>query len=193
MIFLFIRHGQTESNASRCYLGQKDEPLDATGRLQAEELARRGLPTPGRIFCSPLKRCLETAEKAFPGCVPEVIPEFREIDFGRFEGKNHDELMASEPCYQQWLDSGGTADIPEGENMEILTERVKLGWAKLLKTLSGQEKCVAVVVHGGTVMALFALLCDPPRAYYDSYIKNCGAVLCDYRDGHLHILGGDVK
>ncbi len=44
-------------------------------------------PEADLVFVSPMRRCLETAEVLYPGQEPVVIEEFRECDFGLFEGK----------------------------------------------------------------------------------------------------------
>ena len=49
-----------------------------------------------------MQRCLETAGILYPGKTPIVIPEWREIDFGDFEGKNAGELQG-DPRYQAWI------------------------------------------------------------------------------------------
>lgn len=51
------------------------------------------------------------------------IEDFREYDFGEFEGKNHEELMEFE-SYRKWLENNGSYDLPAGEGMENFRKRV---------------------------------------------------------------------
>ena len=65
--FLFLRHGQTASNAAETICGATDLPLTAVGHRQAQEVALRilSLPPalrPASLWCSPLARARSTAE-----------------------------------------------------------------------------------------------------------------------------------
>lgn len=67
------------------------------------------------LYCSPMRRCVETAEILYPGKKPVLIPDFRECDFGRYEGKNYPELIHDAP-YLAWVESGGVLPFPDGED-----------------------------------------------------------------------------
>ena len=62
---LFIRHGATEGNLRRRYIGRTDEPLCEAGIAQVKALQKRGLSV-DRLFVSPLLRTRQTAELLFP-------------------------------------------------------------------------------------------------------------------------------
>ncbi|MGI6074806.1 MAG: histidine phosphatase family protein [Pyramidobacter sp.] len=181
-----IRHGAAESNLKRLYLGRNDVPLCQTGVQQAQDRAAQGLPAVEQLFSSPLSRCLQTAHILYPALQPVVIDEFMEIDFGRFEGKSHRELLKSDADYGRWLASGGEAPIPGGESMKQLKERVKRGFFKLLKLCTCSS--AAAVVHGGTIMALLSELCAPPRSFYDGFTQNCGIVPCRWDGVRLAVV-----
>ena len=124
-----IRHGKTKLNEENRYIGCKtDISLSELGRKEIEEKAAAGYYTmePEILFCSPMKRCLETADIIFPGREKIVIDELYEIDFGLFEGKNYSELNGT-PSYQEWIDSGGKKVFPEGESIDHYCERVMKG------------------------------------------------------------------
>ena len=61
-----------------------------------------------------MRRCIQTAKILYPGRAQVKIEEFRECDFGSFEGKNYQDL-SGDPVYQAWIDSGGTLGFPGGE------------------------------------------------------------------------------
>ena len=66
MELILIRHGTTQGNLEKRFIGTLDVPL----LPQGEELARRVGPTlPGveHIYRSPLRRCLRTAELPVAG------------------------------------------------------------------------------------------------------------------------------
>ena len=111
---VFIRHGQTQANKERRYLGKKDESLLESGKEVLLSYKEQNIyPTVEYLFTSPMKRCVETANILYPELCPVVIPEWEEIDFGRFENKNYEELK-DDIQYQAWLESGGVLDFPEG-------------------------------------------------------------------------------
>lgn len=136
-----IRHGETASNRERRYLGRTQEPLSQEGRAELLALKQEGIyPEAGIVFSSPMQRCLETAGILYPGKTPIVISEWREIDFGDFEGKNAGELQG-DPRYQAWIDSGGTLPFPGGESREEFIRRCCMGLDKMLDMLRNMEIC----------------------------------------------------
>lgn len=171
-----IRHGETKSNAEHRYLGTTDEALSERGRINLQKKKDAGTyPVPGRLFVSPMLRCLETAAILFPDCQYECIPEWMEMKFGLFEGKNYEELNGNE-AYQEWIDSGGILPFPEGESREEFKERVMRGFEKMLEFLRESKTDfskteIAAIVHGGTIMALCSSLFG--GEYFDYQLK-CG-------------------
>ena len=107
-----LRHGATPANREHRYLGKTDEALSEEGR--AELLLKKKEIPAELLLVSPMLRCRQTAEILFPGRAQVQIPEWTEMDFGRFEGKNYRELNG-DPDYQAWIDSGGTLPFPGGE------------------------------------------------------------------------------
>ena len=90
---VLIRHGMTEGNLKKRYIGTTDEPLCKEGIMKIEECCRRDIyPDAERIFASSKKRCIETAELIYPGRTFQVMDNLSECDFGLFENKNYLEL-----------------------------------------------------------------------------------------------------
>ncbi len=179
----FIRHGKTAANVRRAYIGATDEPLSEEGKRELLSRKRAGAYPPeeqvGRVFISPMLRCRQSAEILFPHAGLIVIPEWREIDFGDFEGKNYNDLNGN-PAYQAWIDSNGQLPFPNGESREQFTARTMRGYERMktffregtrLPEASGQKpREEAAVVHGGTIMALFSALYGGD--YYDYLVGN---------------------
>ena len=67
------------------------------------------------------------------------LPEFTEIDFGEFEGKNYEELKGND-AYQKWIDSGGALPFPNGESRDDYVKRVRKGVMRLWAILKREEK-----------------------------------------------------
>ena len=76
MELILMRHGTTQGNLERRFIGTLDVPL----LPQGEELARRvgaTLPAVEHIYRSPLQRCRRTAELLWPGVEMTVVDELR--------------------------------------------------------------------------------------------------------------------
>lgn len=185
-----LRHGATPANREHRYLGKTDEALSEEGR--AELLLKKKEIPAKLLLVSPMLRCRQTAEILFPGRAQVQIPEWTEMDFGRFEGKNYRELNG-DPDYQAWIDSGGTLPFPGGESREAFLRRTSLGFARALSYLRAEntmesvtEIRAAAVVHGGTIMALCSSFSE--GAYFDFQVKNGEGYVCLF---HLPAEQGD--
>lgn len=174
-----IRHGSTAGNLQKRYIGTTDEPLCREGREALESWKAEGIyPQAARVIISPMRRCLETAEILYPDVTPEIYPEFRETDFGLFEGKSYEELMQDDTLksvYQEWVDSDGRMAFPKGESMEQMKSRCAEGFEKLVPTL---QTDTVMVVHGGTIMSLLQMYATPQRDYYDYQCDNGAGYQC---------------
>lgn len=122
-----IRHGKTPSNKEHRYLGVTEEALSEDGRKQLEILAEKDiLRKPWLLFISPMLRCQESAGILFPGKKAYPIEEWREMNFGAYEGKNYEDLK-NDSYYQKWIDSSGTLPFPEGESQQEYIKRCHRG------------------------------------------------------------------
>ena len=183
---ILIRHGKTAGNLLGRYIGSRtDEPLCDEGR---EGLAGKKLPEVERLYVSPMKRCVETAEILWPGFdwkKMQKVTDLRECDFGDFENKNYKELSGNGD-YQAWIDSNGTLPFPNGESMDAFKSRCLEAFARIVEDVSGAEQewiasgktgifRAGIVVHGGTIMAILEQYGYPKAAYFDYQVKNgCG-------------------
>ena len=183
---ILIRHGKTAGNLLGRYIGSRtDEPLCDEGR---EGLAGKQMPEVERLYVSPMKRCVETAEILWPGFdrkKMQKVTDLRECDFGDFENKNYKELSGNGD-YQAWIDSNGTLPFPNGESMDAFKSRCLETFARIVEEVSGAEQewiasgktgifRAGIVVHGGTIMAILEQYGYPKAAYFDYQVKNgCG-------------------
>ena len=181
-----IRHGMTPGNEEHRYIGRTDGPLSQKGREQLLTLQINGVyPAAACVAASPLERCRQTAELLYPGQAPCVFDQFREMDFGAFEGHNYEELKA-DVRYQAWIDSNGTLPFPNGESMDAFKSRCLEAFARIVEEVSGAEQewiasgktgifRAGIVVHGGTIMAILEQYGYPKAANFDYQEKNgCG-------------------
>lgn len=166
---IFIRHGATAGNLERRYIGRTDEPLCPEGISQLAGAKAANL-SPQRVFVSPMLRARQTAQLLFPGAACEILPQLRETDFGVFEGRNAKE-MEEDPAYRAWVDGMCLGPIPGGERVGAFKERCCRAFQELGAQLRDGER-VAVVTHGGVIMAILEGLALPERDFYAYHIGN---------------------
>ena len=94
----------------------------------------------------------------------------KETNFGDFENKNYDQLK-DDLNYQRWLASGGTFHIPNGESREEFSERCEKCFEEIINQSLGEE-CVALIIHGGTIMAILDKYSNPHKDFYNWQVKN---------------------
>ncbi|MBD5445098.1 MAG: histidine phosphatase family protein [Lachnospiraceae bacterium] len=185
IMLAFIRHGVTQANKERRYLGKTDETLSESGiEILRSYKAQNYYPDAKYLFVSPMKRCMETAKILYPKLCPVKISEWEEIDFGRFEYKNYNDLK-DDMQYQAWIDSGGRLDFPEGESKKDFILRCESGFIRMCNELRFSQavkqntNCyitVGIIVHGGTIMALLSSYGE--KNFYDYQVSNGGGCVC---------------
>jgi broad specificity phosphatase PhoE len=158
MILYLIRHGQTDWNREHRCQGFSDTELNATGRMQAQCLARR-FSTIGidAIFSSTLKRASETAETIarFHDAPVRTSDAFREIHQGQFEGLTLTELFSLHADFlKQWMRDPADLVLPGGESMHQVQERA---WAALTEIIDAFPMGKVILV--GHNLCNLTLLC----------------------------------
>lgn len=150
-VFCLVRHGSTDWNAEGRIQGWTDTGLNADGRREAKEAARRLL---GRgwegIVASDLKRARETAEIIGHELGLEVLlyPKLRERSFGPLEGMNQAQVEAAYP------EPRPDREIPGLESKAELRNRAEQAFSFLAWIFEGRR--IIVVTHGGLLKAFFA-------------------------------------
>ena len=169
MEVILVRHGITEGNKEKRFVGRLDVPLAPDGEAMARETAPL-MPEVEHLYVSPMLRCRQTANLLWPGVPRTIVEDLRETDFGIFEGKNHAELQ-DDPAYQRWL----AGEMVVGEPAEDCARRGARALAFVGKdaTEHGYEH-VGVVSHGGLLMGMLTLCGRPARkGFYDWFPQNC--------------------
>jgi broad specificity phosphatase PhoE len=163
--FYFLRHGQTNCNASRIFQSA-DEPLSVLGLEQAARAAALLAGEPIRsIVCSDMNRAFVTARTvAEPlGLTPQPQAGLRERHFGA--------LIGSSSVNIDW-----SCDPEGGESLAGFVSRKHPALAAALDATAP----VLVVAHGGTLYVLAAMLGVPIDM---SLLGNAQPLRFDRRDG----------
>lgn len=148
---ILIRHGQTQWNLEKRYMGSTDIGLNCEGLAQADKLRARLKTTKvDRVYSSDSARAFDFAKIIFPRMAVEAMPELQEMDFGLIEGMTHDEIMKKYPSeYDRWLKDIHAANMPEGESMQIFRVRVLKAFNRIIS--HNHEKIIAIVTHAGPI------------------------------------------
>lgn len=172
MDILFIRHGKTKGNEKKRYIGRTDEPLSESGKAQILTLKKQQLPIVERLYVSPMKRCLETAKLLYQTTPLQQVEALKECDFGLFEGKNYLELSDSYE-YQQWIDSNGQMDFPEGESLHSFKKRSYQAFYQMVEEAQNMGlQSIGMIAHGGTIMSILERIVTPNREFYQWHVEN---------------------
>ena len=189
MELLMLRHGQTQGNLEKRYIGKTDEALCQEGIACAQ--AAFCDKTVQHVYVSPLLRARQTAEICFPAAMQTVVENLREMDFGDFEGKTYLD-MAEDQRYQQWVDGMCEDRCPNGESKAEATRRVAVAvQAILADAQAAGENRVIIVAHGGTIMAAFDAFGPQERSYFDWQVGNCCGYIATVeftKEGQLRLL-----
>jgi probable phosphoglycerate mutase len=156
---LAIRHGETAWNVETRLQGHLDIPLNGTGLLQADRLARAltGRETVDAIYASDLSRAHTTAQ-ALANAMGHTVRThvgLRERHFGVFQGHTFSEVQAEWPEHAlqwrkrvpDWAPPGG------GESLMRLHQRIVDSVNKLAAQHTGQQ--MVLVAHGGVLDILY--------------------------------------
>ena len=165
-----VRHGQSESNRDRRFSGWAQVALTGEGRRDAQ---RAGELLAGmrfdRVYASDLRRALETARIALPGCEPEQRAQLRENHVGAFQGR----LIAQ--CREEYGELCDRAMSERdftpvgGENRAMMFARV----AEFMREMeTADARHVAVFCHEGTVKCMLEYVLGQPVNPHAIWLAN---------------------
>ncbi|MEG2143891.1 MAG: histidine phosphatase family protein [Oscillospiraceae bacterium] len=153
-----IRHGMTQGNKEGFYTGRTDVSLCDEGIAILNDMAEKYVyPDVEEIYCSPLKRCQETAEIIYPNRNLTLVDDLVELSLGDFEGKKITDLQKDE-AYQKWIKDSLHNNPPASlETGEGFAKRIANGINSVFMNMM-QENITkaAVITHGGVIMGLMS-------------------------------------
>jgi alpha-ribazole phosphatase len=183
MKIIFIRHGKTNGNLEKRYIGKTDESLCEIG---IKELEKNIYPKCDLVFSSSKNRCIQTANLIYKDISLNICDDLREYDFGDFEGKNYLELINNKD-YINWLNSNCTSNIPNGEDFLKFKTRSCNAFKNIMNKYNGNIT-ISFVVHGGTIMSIFEKFAVPKKNFYDFHVENGNGYITEYYNGRIYIL-----
>ncbi|MCX5706750.1 MAG: histidine phosphatase family protein [Candidatus Omnitrophica bacterium] len=178
---LIIRHGETKYNLNRRYCGFSNPPLNVSGISQAESLAKQlKVFDIAAVYSSDLLRAIQTAEIVFPKLQIKTMLDFRELNFGIFEGLNYSEIMERYPeLYRDWIKGPSNVLLPNGEEFGEFRKRVSSALSSIISL--HREKTIALVTHSGPIrLILCEVLCYGFERFWEINQDNAAFSIIDY-------------
>jgi len=157
-MILLMRHGQIVQSHPRRFVGQRDIPLDDSGREQARKagpfLASFAVD---HVVSSDLPRCVETATLATGGRFRiETDRDLREISLGQWEGRTSEEVRETWPSTYEARGRDLDGTRPEGgESFHDLARRVVPCFERIAARKAGGT---LIVAHSGVNRVLLCHL-----------------------------------
>lgn len=160
MNLYLLRHGETEFSINGGFCGFTDADLTSDGKSMAQQFADayHGIEWKA-IYCSPLKRAVETAMpiSKFVGLEIQKRDGLKEINYGAWEGLTHafvKEKYASD--YAKWLQEPGWNSPTGGETAFQIAERAMNVVSEVLKTHADGN--ILFVSHKATIRIILCSL-----------------------------------
>lgn len=169
-----LRHGQTEFNIASITQGRVDSPLTEIGKRQALKAKEYFLNNDinfDKVYCSPLKRTLDTC-KIVTDIKPIIKDGLIELSFGEIDGKPYS--LASNYNDDYTCIGGESVDIAGDRMLNTLKEIVK-----------EDGKTILIVSHGTALRSLYYKIIGEYKKTFR--IPNCGIMIIDFDDNNFTV------
>jgi broad specificity phosphatase PhoE len=160
LILYFLRHGETQASQTGGYCGVLDVDLTPEGHQMAAEFAAayKSLPWTA-VFCSPLRRSIDTARPLCDavGLEIKLRDGLKEIAYGQWEGKTPAEVNQQfHDEYVSWLADPGWNSPTGGERGVDIARRSSMVLDEIERTYPSGN--VLVVSHKATTRIMLCSL-----------------------------------
>lgn len=166
-ILLLARHGETGPDFQGRFVSSSDVPLAGEGPAQAERLAALATSyRPELVLCSPLLRARQTALPVASAAGLTIVTDddLREVDFGRWECRNFEEIKAADPeLVRRWAAWCDDFSFPNGESLQHFMDRIRKTVIRLNEL---EAETVLVVSHGGVIRTMLCEFLGLPLRNY---------------------------
>ena len=188
MKIVLVRHGETRGNILNRQginlftgaLNNKDTDLTEKGIESAKNLKTNSdIISIQEVYCSDLKRAIDTAKLAKPGFTLNIDKRLRERSLGEFEGKYPEDLQNDEKYKKYFTDENYKKfrrdfiqKAPKGESYSDLIQRTK----EFLDSLNMEEDItIGIFSHMHCIRSIFynLLKFTPKEKIFNLKIENC--------------------
>ena len=177
---LLTRHGHVDGIKPERFRGREPLELTAQGRADAAAIAQRIAAAwqPGKIYTSPMGRCIETAAAIAKACgmaattvAVEICDDLNDLDYGAWQFKTFEQAKAQNPkLFAAWFASPQFVRFPDGEALQDLVARA----ANVLRMVLSRhpDDTIVLVGHDSVNRALLMELLDQPLSAYWRVAQN---------------------
>lgn len=133
--------------------------------VTAQRIAHEWRPV--RIYSSPRKRCVQTAEPIATACgtTSTILEDLNDVHYGDWEWLTHDEVRAIWPAlFERWLKAPHLVRFPNGESLQDVAARVSNVLRLALER--HDHETIVVVGHSFANRALLLQALDQPLSAY---------------------------
>lgn len=186
-----LRHGQTILNQDVRYRGQRDLPLNRTGRREALAAARALADARVEaVYASPLARALEVGTAIAAANLLEDVVEHQgllNLDYGRWEGLTREECRTVDPeAWERYLTDPEHAHCPGGESLAAAADRVVRALRELGERHAGAT--VAAVSHGVMLRLAVLRIAGPITENWQFALPPDGSLTFEIEDGEIRLV-----
>jgi len=185
---ILVRHGETAWNKQEIFRGLVDIELNATGRQQAELLAKylKNVKFEA-VLSSPLKRALKTARIIATGhyhIQVEPVMDLIDLDFGEWQGIPLAEVKEKYGAiYEKWVKEPHRVQVPGGESLDDIRQR---GLKVVKDVVARYTGAVVLVSHRVVIKVIILALLGLANSHFRNIrTDNCGVTVFNYTDGHI--------
>ena len=146
-----LRHGKTYDNLLHVMSGYRNPALLPEGINQLKQLRNHlNLMDTDLNYTTDLDRAIDTFKIYFPNTpIDKILPEFREFNFGRFEGQNIDQV--ADLTYHYFLNNIDD-NLQWVETYNQCLNRYQQGFNKIIDDLrQTNSSSFTLMAHNGTM------------------------------------------
>lgn len=164
MRIYLVRHGETQWNVEGRIQGWKNSKLTEKGIKDALALGRYLKEVNFKcVYTSPFERAYDTA-KYIVGhrqCKILVNDNFRELNFGQWEGQDFNTVRSNYPDeeYNLWNAPASYISVG-GENIDEFLKRVKAGLLEIIN--NNHQGNILLVTHALVIKAIYNIIRQLP-------------------------------
>ncbi len=193
---IFLRHGQSVTNAQNIFTGHADVPLSQIGETQAKLVSDylKNIKI-DKVYSSDSSRAYYTVKPTADSHGLDIHTDvrLRELYLGEWELKD---VGAVSTLYgddfSNWRNDPEKAKPTNGESLVDFLRRVKLAVTEIAEGNTGNT--VLIATHGGAIRIFESSLTRGGLSDWLNvrYVSNASLTIYDYEDGNFTLVERDV-
>ena len=176
MRMFVVRHGESENNISALWSGWSDVNLTQKGYEDAQKVGEmlKNIKF-DRVYSSDLKRAVETAKTALPGCDCHQSRLLREVNVGNIAGSPYSCISYEKRVYASKYGYGEFG----GESREEFRNRL----ISFIKEIEKEDfENVILFSHAGVLTEMLSIVTDSEFTKRKIKCTNCAYMIAEYAD-----------